>query len=207
MRARMFKPLAFAVVGAAAIASAGCGEYIQDQGRAPVQVVINSLTASSATGNGNGTTILQSDVITRVVASDPSSCSILNDPGSVQMSLVLKNPDLPGGPSALNSVTITRYRVEYLRTDRQNAVQGVDVPYAWDSGVTITIPAGGSASAGINLVRHVAKSEPPLANLRNSAVLLSMVVRVTLYGRDQAGNEVVVSGDIDGTFGDFGPSC
>jgi hypothetical protein len=203
----MFKPLAIA---GAALAAAGCGDYVQDQGRAPVQVVINSLTASgsgTAGGGGQSSTILLSDVVTRLRDDDPASCTVLNDTGSVSMSLVAKNPTTPGGPSTLNSVTITRYRVEYFRTDRPNAVQGVDVPYSWDSGVTVTIPAGGSASAGINLVRHVAKSEPPLANLRNSNVLLSMVVRVTLYGLDQAGNEVVVSGNIDGTFGDFGASC
>ena len=204
MRARTFKPLALAVVGAATIATAGCGDYVTDQGRAPMQVVINSLTADKGSTNS---TILLSDVIERLREQDPASCTVLNDTGSVNMSLIAKNPTSQSGPTPLNSVTITRYRVEYFRTDRPNAVQGVDVPYAWDSGVTLTIPAGGTASAGINLVRHVAKSEPPLANLYHSNVMLYMVVRVTVYGRDQAGNEVVASADIDGTFGDFGPSC
>ena len=43
--------------------------------------------------------------------------------------------------------------------------------------------------------------------LRRSAVLLSMIADVTFIGRDQVGNDVVATGSIGITFGDFGGAC
>ena len=205
MRARMFKTLAFGVVGAAVIASAGCGDYLMDQGRAPMQVVIQSLEASPG-DTGSFGSALASDVITMVRNNDPSSCTVWGDEGRVTLALIAKNPT-GSSPTPLNSVTITRYRVEYIRSDRPGAVQGVDVPYAFESGISFTIPPDGTVSGGFVLVRNTAKLEAPLVALRNNSVLLQTIARVTFWGRDQAGNEVVVSGDIGVTFGDFGSAC
>lgn len=206
MRPRMFRFLAFAVAGAAAIVTAGCGEYLQEQGRAPVQVIVNALEASPGDSGDFGTT-LASDVITMVRNNDPSSCTVWGDTGRVTLSLVPK--DITGSaPTSLNQVTVTRYRVEYIRSDRPSgAVQGVDVPYAFESAVTFTIPPSGAVSGAFTLVRNTAKLESPLLALRNSPVLIQTVARVTFWGRDQAGNEVVMSGDIGVTFGDFGTAC
>ena len=212
MRARMFKSLAFAVAGAAAVVSAGCSnQYLDDQGRAPMQIVINALEGSPGDSNAFGST-LASDVITRVRENDPTSCTIWGDAGRVTMSLVSKNQsEFASSPSPLNSVTITRYRVEYLRSDRANgapgAVEGLDVPYAFESGVSFTVATGGTTQGGFTLVRNIAKSEAPLSALRNNSVLIDTIARVTFWGRDQSGNEVVASGHIGVTFGDFGSSC
>ena len=82
-------------------------------------------------------------------------------------------------------------------------MQGVDVPFAFDSGLTFTIPAEGQISAGFQIVRHTAKQEAPLQALRFNGDIISTIATVTFYGHDQAGNEISVSGNIGIDFGDF----
>jgi hypothetical protein len=172
-----------------------------------MQIVINALEGSAGETTAFGTT-LASDVITRVRENDPTSCTIWGDSGRVTMSLISKNQsEFASTPTPLNSVTITRYRVEYLRSDRSKAEPGLDVPYAFESGLTFTVATGGTTQGGFTLVRNTAKFEAPLIALRNNSVLIDTIARVTFWGRDQSGNEVVASGDIGVTFGDFGSSC
>ena len=177
-----------------AMAAAGCGDFVRDQGRAPVQLVVTELLAVNSAGDEVNT--LLSDVIT--------DGSILNDQGSVGLTLILKDPGVPGisaAPTAINAVTIDRYRVEYIRTDGRNQ-PGRDVPYAFDSAVTFTVTENGT-SAGFQLVRHTAKEEAPLEALASNNDIISTIAKVTFYGRDQAGNEVSVSGNIGVDFGNF----
>jgi hypothetical protein len=202
------KLVKFVAVLALAGMSASCGEVAR-QGRSPVQIVILALTAASGASSSDTGGTLQSDVVV-LVTEDPCSpespCpTIVNDVGSVEMSLISKDPGpagSPSAPSALNMVTIDRYRVEYRRTDGRN-VQGVDVPYAFDSALTFTIPNNGQASAGFQIVRHTAKQEAPLRALRSNGTIISTIATVTFYGRDQAGNEISTSGNIGIDFGDF----
>jgi hypothetical protein len=122
------------------------------------------------------------------------------------MRLILKSPGsatVVTAPSALNSVTFTRYHVEYRRTDGRSA-QGVDVPFAFDSAATFTVPASGSVTAGFEIVRNVAKAEPPLRALVTNGNIISTLAEVTFYGRDLAGNEVVATGTVGISFGNFG---
>jgi hypothetical protein len=113
-------------------------------------------------------------------------------------------PTSPLGPTTLNEITITRYRVNFVRSDGRNT-PGVDVPYGFDGAFTLTVPATGSAQAGFDLVRHQAKAEPPLRNLvgGGSARFISTIAEITFFGRDQAGNEVSVTGSINVNFGDW----
>jgi hypothetical protein len=100
----------------------------------------------------------------------------------------------------LNAVTITRYRVEYRRSDGRNA-QGTDIPYAFDSGLTVTID--GSKSATFQIVRHTAKAEAPLKALAINGEIISTIAYVTFYGHDQAGNDVSASASMGIDFGNF----
>lgn len=195
---------------ACALPVAGCGDVARS-GRAPAQVVIESLTAASGAKPDEFGGTLSSDVLT--LRTQPAPCTqaspcptIYSDLGQVQMSLVLKDqgqPGLPASASPLNAVTFTRYRVEYQRTDGRN-VQGVDIPYAFDSGATFTVPASGTVTAAFELVRNNAKQEAPLRELIVESRILSTLARVTFYGRDQAGNEVTAAGTIGVAFGNFG---
>lgn len=200
----------FAVVAASA-AMAGCGEYVRD-GRAPARLVIESLQGASGATPEELSTFVLSDVLTLVTSggactTDTPCPTRFNDPGEVELRLQLRDigsPTTPSTPSPLNAVTMSRYRVTYRRSDRPDAVQGVDVPYAIDGAMTVTVPIDGSATAGFQLVRNSAKREAPLAALDNGQTLITVIADVTFWGRDQAGNEVSVTGSIEITFGNFG---
>lgn len=196
-------------IAAALLASSalGCGDVARN-GRSPVMAVISSLEAASgATPSEMGGT-LRSDVITLIERSDDlggNYFSTYNDLGEVTIRLTLRDPGVPGipsAPTALNEVTFNRYRVSYRRADGRNT-PGVDVPYPFDSAVTFTVPADGEASMGFDLVRHTAKQEAPLAALGQSSVIISTIADVTFYGRDQVGNDVSVTGNIGIFFGNF----
>ena len=193
----------------AALASSSCGEFTRE-GRSPAFVVVRSLLVARGDTPDELVGNLLSDVI--VLRTSPAPCSdvspcrtIFNDVGEVQMSLISKDPGVPGigsNPSNLNQVTINRYRVEYRRTDGRNT-PGVDVPFPFDSAVTFTVLSDGVASMGFEIVRHAAKEEAPLKALGVNGNIISTIARVTFFGRDQAGNEVSVWGDVGVDFGDF----
>jgi hypothetical protein len=194
------------VIGTLAIASAalgatGCGEFVRSS-RSPSQLVIESLEAASgASSSATFGTTLESDVVTIV----NNGATVFSDAGRVSLRLMLRDPGAPGiaaTPSAINQVTITRYRIVYRRADGRNT-PGVDVPQPFDSALTVTVPTDGDVRAGFEFVRHAAKEEAPLFGLRNSAVTISTIAEVTFYGHDQAGNEVSVTGSIGVIFGNF----
>jgi hypothetical protein len=194
---------------AGALFAGGCGDVVR-QGRAPVQLVIASLQAApGATPDELGGNLL-SDVVTNVTRTlngqQVQVPTIFNDVAQVTMSLILKDPGQPGAvntPSAINQVTITRYRVVYRRTDGRNT-PGVDVPYPFDSGLTFTVPNDGTVTAGFEIVRHTAKQEAPLATLIVNPDVISTIAQVTFFGSDQAGNEVSATANIGIDFGNFG---
>ena len=200
MRAKLFIRGGAAAVLVAATLSSGCGEFVR-QSRSPSQLVIVSiLTAPSTSGTvpttfGNGP--LLSDVLT--------GSTVFDDFGQVTLRVILKDPGAPGtptAPSVLNDVTITRYRVTYSRSDGRNT-PGADVPYPIEGAVTFTVRVDQTAAGVIELVRHVAKVEAPLAGLSNSLVVLTTIADVTLYGRDQAGNELSATGKVQINFANF----
>src|SRR5262245_11937815 len=127
-------------------ATTSCGDVVR-QDRSPVLLVVNSLlgvrggpTAGTASGS------LTSDVLTNVTSPAPCTTSapcptIFSDSGQVTFSLSAK--DISIAPTSNNQVTITRYHVAYRRTDGRNQ-QGVDVPYAFDGAMTLTVSATGS---------------------------------------------------------------
>jgi len=202
-----------ALLSALALSSASCGEYVRSQGRSPSQVVIQTLQGAAGNDPNTFGTPLVSDVESLVTTPEPCSTTspcltIFNDLGQVTMSIVLKDQGQPGSPTTpavLNSVTFTRYRVEYRRADGRNT-PGVDVPYPIDSAATFTVPESGSFSAAFELVRNTAKREPPLLALRCGSLVLNTIANVTFYGRDLAGNDVTATGSIGVNFGDFAPT-
>jgi hypothetical protein len=192
---------------AAATAAASCGDAARE-GRAPVSLVLNQLTASAGGGhNANQqSATLFSDVIVNVTSPDPCSAlkpcpTIFADSGSATMSLQSKNPTI--APSGINAVTIDRVHIEYVRADGHNT-PGVDVPFAFDGAVTATVPASGTAGVSFEIVRHAAKEESPLIQLISSPTIITTICHVTFYGHDQAGNAINVTGSIQIDFGNFG---
>jgi hypothetical protein len=196
------------VVAAALIVPAmACGDVAR-QGRSPVYLVIDSLQA--APGNKpaqfSGGALL-SDVQTIVtsggVCSSVNPCpTIFDDFGQVVLHAPLKDITSVTGPTTNNEVTISRFHVNYRRSDGRNT-PGVDVPYAFDGAVTGTVPANGSISLNFELVRHVAKEESPLVQLRANQSVITTLAEVTFFGTDRVGNAISVTGTMQVNFGNF----
>jgi hypothetical protein len=175
-----------------------CGDAVR-QGTGSSYLIVNALEAASGADDSEFGGVLRSDVLT-VIDDVPT---IFDDLARVEFQLAMKDPGSAGAataPTTNNFITINRYRVEYIRADGRNT-QGVDVPYAFDGAFTVTV--GDTAEAGFTLVRHQAKNEAPLAGLRATPVFISTIARVTFYGRDQTGREVVATAQIGVNFGDF----
>jgi hypothetical protein len=192
-------------------ATVSCGDVVR-QGSSPVYLVLDTLGGirGSASTSGTATGNLLSDVITNVTSPAPCSTdspcpTIFNDTGSATLRAPLK--DIGSGaalqPTSNNEVTISRVHIEYVRSDGRNT-PGVDVPYAFDSAVTGTIPAAGTVTLGFELVRSVAKEEAPLVQLVTSSNIILAIANVTFYGTDRVGNVVQVTGHIGVEFGNFG---
>jgi len=194
------------VIGAACvIVSASCGSEMLRTGRSPVFMVVTSLQGSSGNG-GTPSAFLLSDVqvlveettggVTRKVP------TFFNDNVTATIAIEAKNQTAQTSP--LNSVTVTRYRVAFRRSDGRNT-PGIDVPYGFDGAVTATISPGSTGTVAFDLIRHQAKLEPPLRNLVGLGGLgfISTIAEITFYGRDQNGNELVATGSMDVQFGDF----
>jgi hypothetical protein len=198
--------MTLALVTALGAAAAGCG--VPEQGRSPVVLRIDDLAASSGAGSQSFAGYLNSDVQTVVKVNNVDVPTRFNDSGRVTLSLVLKDPGSPGvasTPTELNTVTVTHYRVVYRRTDGRN-VQGVDVPWTFDSGMTISVPASGSVQQTFELVRVSAKFDAPLAALTVNGQALDMIADVTFYGKDMSNNDISATGSIGITFANFGDS-
>lgn len=195
MRAKLSNVLLAAVIAGLAGVSAACGDFIR-QDRSPVTLVIDALQAAS----GQSTTFtgtLQSDVM----ASVGETRAAVSDTGRVTMRLIMK--DVGTAPSSVNAVTIERYRVSFRRADGLNA-PGVDIPFPVDSAVTFTVGQGGSPVTQLfELVPSVTKAAAPLNALAGRPTVISTIANVSFYGRDQAGNEISVTGTIGVQFGDF----
>jgi hypothetical protein len=198
-------------VVAAALGAAGCGEVART-GRSPGFLVMERLEGASGADPEKFTTVVGSDVQTLVRKTIDGQerliPTIFMDPGRVVLSLAMKNPGTVGSPtepSALNAITVNRYRVVYRRSDGRNT-QGTDVPYAFDGGMTVTVIPGEVAEGFFELVRVVAKRESPLIRMVNDGGIqaFSTIAEVSFFGRDQAGNEVTVSGTITVSFADYG---
>ncbi|MCC7007567.1 MAG: hypothetical protein IT184_02010 [Acidobacteria bacterium] len=167
-------------------------------GQSPAYLIVDQLEAASGTGEDfEGS--LTSDVQTKG--------SVFEDVGRVAFRLALKDPgatDSPTTPSTTNFITVRRYHVRFVRSERDRNTQGVHVPYEFDGAMTVTVDGTGAAGTFV-LVRAQAKLEAPLIALRHQggAVAISTIAEVTFYGEDQAGREVSVVGQISVNFADW----
>jgi len=179
-----------AVPLAALMALTSCSDAIRT-GQSPSYLILQRLI-----GGPQNASVVESDVV-----SDKGS--VAQDGGTATIQVALKDP-LGSTPTDVNAITITQYHVEYTRTDGHN-VQGVDVPFSFDSGVTQTIPAGGTGTVPFTLVRIQAKLEAPLKALagHGGQQVISTIATVTFYGHDQNGRDVTVTGNIEVDFADW----
>ena len=176
----MRKGIRFAGSAAVLAASISCGDVVR-QSRSPALLVVSAVT------NTQGQTPLTSDV------KNPS-----NDVG--QAVLVASMKDIAVLPTTNNVVTLSRYHVDFLRSDGHNT-QGVDVPYSFDGAITANVaPGGQTTTVVIDVVRRSAKLEPPLIQIANGAAPITTLTTITFYGQDTVGNELSASGTVSVNF-------
>jgi hypothetical protein len=193
------------VLAALAAGAASCGDVVRDS-RAPVVLVLNTLQGAPGNKPGSFGVPLSSDVVTNVTTPLPctttSPCpTVFDDLGQAAFAVVMKDTTI--APTSNNQVTLTSYHVQFIRSDGRN-VEGVDVPYAFSGGMTLTIAAGGTGTASFELVKLSAKQETPLVQLITNPIEISTVAQVTFYGTDLVGNAVSVMGTISVNFANFG---
>jgi hypothetical protein len=193
--------------GAAFVMStAGCGSEMLRTGRSPVYLTVETIEVTNGATEDSGSNLL-SDVLTLVKRTvngqEVRVPTIFNDTAIASIRVTAKNETVP--TTALNSVTLNRYRINFRRSDGRNT-PGVDVPYGFEGGLSATIAAGSVGEVGFEMVRHSSKSEPPLRNLISNGgqMFIYTIAEVTFFGYDQNGNEVSVTTNVDVAFSDFG---
>jgi hypothetical protein len=218
MRSDMFRSMGrrgarvtrMALAFSCAAALAACGKGLPP-GTSSSYLILDSIEAASGAKPNEFAGVLSSDVLTFIKTTidgqEVRVPTIFADNAQATFRLALKDPGAqtqPNLPTSTNFITITRYRVEYIRSDGRQT-QGVDVPYSFDGAMTLTV-GDVQVSGGLNLVRIQAKQEAPLSGLAagGGANVISTIARITFYGRDQAGREVSVTGQIGVNFADWG---
>jgi hypothetical protein len=172
-----------------AMTCASCGQ-LQRQGNGSSYLIVNASSGSVSSDVGGDT--------------GAATVGISADTAEVTFQLAMKDPGSAGSPTTpttANFITINQYNVRYIRTDGRNT-QGVDVPYSFDGGMTVTVGTGPVTST-FTLVRRIAKSEAPLRALTVNGLVISTIAEVTFYGHDQTGRSVSAIARYSVDFGNF----
>lgn len=133
--------------------------------------------------------------------------SIENDNALVTVTAALLDPYSTADYSYYSDVIVNQIKIEYSRPDGRN-VEGVDIPLSFTQTVHVRIAAGSETGSRIAfiIVRHSAKLEPPLRDLKEygQEKILQLNAKITVYGTDGAGHDVEpVSGMISVWCSDF----
>jgi len=189
-----------AILLAAAFWMTSCNS-LENETQSASLLTVESITGlDTAGGEGN---FIQSDVL--YVDTATGATAVRADSATVIFRASTLDPAPILGTSQYNDIQVTRYVVTYIRADGRN-VQGIDVPYSFEGGLSVVVRIGVSAAASFIIVRDVAKQEPPLFNLRAGfpGDLLNVTARVDFYGRDLANKTVKATGMIPITFANYG---
>ena len=156
------------------LGAVSCNDLLTASRSSTILVIERIGAASGGTPDDPIPTLLDSDVLT--------NGGVFPDIGRVTTRLAFKSPgtsENPASPTSANWVTVTGYRVVFRRSDGRN-VQGTDVPYAFEGGLTMTTVD--ISTAEFTLVRAQAKLEQPLIALRGGggAVALSVIAEGTI---------------------------
>lgn len=166
----------------------GCTSPAKDSNTASY-LILQSIQAAPGAAPDTTSTVLASDVRTFGTA--------YSDPMVASFQLGFKDPGV--SPTPVNFITMTKYRVHYIRND------GGQAPADFESAVSFTVTDAVTASGSIILVRAQAKNEAPLSALVGvgGTAFLPVTAQVTFEGTDQTGKAVSVAGSIAINFADW----
>jgi hypothetical protein len=183
-----------------AVAMAGCTpQWARDSGNADVTLMMASVLGQAGGSEEQGTTQLLSDVL--------REGSVFNDNAELTLRSFRKNPLLVGAfasVTGVNDILLERYVVRYYRADGRSQ-PGVDVPYDISGEMSGRILPDAELVTSIIVVRHQAKQEPPLRNIRGAGGqnIVTMFAEITVFGRTLAEKKVTASGRLEIVFADF----
>jgi hypothetical protein len=197
-----------------AVSMAGCVPQWAQDNSSPYIMEIASITAE------DGSLPIMSDV--NNINTDTGTDSIVNDNAQVNVNIFRKNNNPQLGTTPVEHIYLERYEVLYTRTDGRNQ-EGVDVPFRVTGAMgNVRFHTPGPGGAGeveitsvITIVRHQAKLEPPLRNLRRFGIndtgvfnvpaqaVLTCTAEITIHGRTLQGDALVAVGRVPVTFADF----
>ncbi len=167
----------------AVLVMAACNS-VENESTSGTMLQIVSLTGNDLLGNEGSTTVF-SDVIT--------GGGIINDNGVAELSAVPIDPMLAATAiTPYMDVLVDQIDVRFERTDGRN-VEGVDVPYHFSQPMSMLVSFNGTVKIPFVLIRHVAKTEPPLLALRevpSREFVLQLIAIVTIHGKDLGGHRV-----------------
>jgi hypothetical protein len=162
---------------------------LEDESKSNSILIILSLMGTDI--EGTAANFLQSDVV--IVDSTTGAETVKADVAEATLTAKHIEPVAPKiGTSLYNSIMLTRYVVSYTRSDKPNAIQGVDVPYSFEGSLSTLIEIDSTETISFVIVREVAKLEAPLINLRQGGAehVLQVTANVDFYGHDLANNSV-----------------
>jgi hypothetical protein len=171
-------------------------------GASPVYLIIDALEGASGAEPDAWSGVLSSDVLTCVDncgAPDPDDRiqARFSDSGRMRVRLGLTDPGTPTSPTVpttANAVTITRYRLVF---------SGGVLP-TFEGGLTGTVLSASTATDLVFvLVRAQQKGQSPLVELIPGGQTINTIVEVTLFGQDQTGRPVQVTGTMSVLFANW----
>ncbi len=178
-------PLALLAGAAAVLVLASCNA-VENKTRSASLLTVETILGKDFAGKQAN--YLESDV-------QFSSGSVAADAAIATLATTTLDPDPVMGVSQYEDVVIERIIVTYSRTDGRN-VEGVDVPYPFESSLSVLVPVGQSASFSFLVVRAAAKLEPPLVDLVpvTQEKVLQVTAKIQFCGRDLANHAVEAVG-------------
>ena len=201
-----FKP-ALLLVLAVALISYACTE-VEDNSESASLLTVSEVIGQPGDEGGDDGVPLLSDLCDNASdePQDPASCSVFNDNAQIDFTndYLQIGPGAVGGPTFMNDIIVTQYRVDYVRPNNRNT-PGVDVPFGIDGTMQFRVNANGTGSTTIMVVRHVAKREPPLAQVPfEGEGVLTANAQMRFFGHDVAGRAVSTVGFLEIHFANYG---
>lgn len=187
---------------------------VEDNTRSGTLLEVTNVVGDAGGNNGEISAPLLSDTCDNDDADpqDPDLCTVFNDNANLTFrnQYLMLGPGVGFTPTPINDVIVNRYRVDYFRANSRN-IPGVDVPFGIDGTMNVRVPIGTPSNPGTGLgsiivVRHVAKKEPPLAELDNgtSELLITANAELRFWGQDIAGRTVSATGYLEIHFANYG---
>src|SRR5688572_21998449 len=132
MKKYNLKPALFLIL-AAALISYACTEVEDNSESSSLLTVSDIIGEPGGEGEEDGTPLL-SDTCDSTDVSDHAFCTVFNDNATVTFvnDFLQIGPGAGlGGPTFMNDIIVTQYRIDYFRPNNRNT-PGVDVPFGID---------------------------------------------------------------------------